>query len=74
MWIIVQIAIFLFLVGVAILLPENIYNGLLTILIVFSFINIFAPWLLIVQIANILISGGIGLSIIEWRNGLFKKN
>lgn len=74
MWIGVQIAIFLFLVGVAILLPKNIYSGLLIILVVFSFINIFAPWLLIVQIVNIFISGGIGLSIIEWRNGLFKRD
>lgn len=73
MWIIVQIAIFLFFVVSAFFLPKYIYGFLTFIAIIFSCINIFVPWLLIIQIANIVISAGIGMNIIDERNNALKE-
>lgn len=70
MWIGVQIAIFCFLVGMAMFLPEKIYTGIVILLFGFSFFAVFVNWLLIIQVCNIAMSSTIGYGIISARNSL----
>ena len=73
MWIIVQIIICVSLISIAIVLPKGLYSFLLFLGIIFTLFAVFANWLLIVQIFNIVISGGMGIKIIESRDILFGK-
>lgn len=73
MWIGVQITICVLLISIAIVLPKGLYSFLLLLGTIFTLFAVFANWLLIIQILNILISGGIGMKIIESRDNLFGK-
>lgn len=72
MWIGVQIIIFILLVVIAFVLPEKVYTVILGLGIIFTIFAVFANWLLVVQILNILIAGAVGNKIIEKRDKLFK--
>lgn len=71
MWIIIQVVICVGLILISIIMPKSVYNIIVGALIIFSLIEIFVPWLLGIQICNIIISGAIGYSIIEFRNNIF---
>lgn len=73
MWIGVQVIICVLLISIAIVLPKKLYSCLLFLGIIFTLFAVFVNWLLIIQILNILISGGIGIKIIESRDTLLGK-
>lgn len=73
MWIGVQIIIFVSLISVALILPKTIYSVLIGIGIIFTVLAVFANWLLVIQIFNILAAGGLGYRIIEYRDDFLKK-
>lgn len=73
MWIVVQLSIFLFFILTAVFLPKKVYQGMMIIGILFSILVVFANWLLTIQVVNIILSGVIGLTIIEKRNQLVTK-
>lgn len=73
MWIVVQLSIFLFFILTAVFLPKKVYQGMMIIGILFSIVVVFVNWLLTIQVVNILVSGGIGLTIIKKRNQLITK-
>lgn len=72
MWFAVQIIIFIALVSVSIILPKNLYYLLIVIGIIFTIFAVFANWLLVIQLFNILGSAGLGLKIIDYRDTFFK--
>ena len=72
MWIGVQIIIFISLISISLILPKNLYLILISIGVIFTVFAVFANWLLVIQIFNILGSGGLGLKIIETRDSFLK--
>lgn len=72
MWIGVQIIIFISLISISLILPKNLYLILISIGVIFTVFAVFANWLLVIQIFNILGSGGLGLKIIETRDSYLK--
>ena len=72
MWIGVQIIIFISLIAIAFILPEKVYMVILGLGIIFTIFAVFANWLLVVQIINILIAGTVGSKVIDMRAKLFK--
>ncbi|GEM_PF-4272916 len=73
MWVGVQVIIFVGLVCAALILPKTIYSILIGIGVIFAVCAVFANWLLVIQIFNILAAGGLGFKIIESRDSYFEK-
>lgn len=71
MWVGVQIGICILLISIAIILPKKLYSCLMGLGVIFTLFAVFVNWLLIIQILNIIISGGIGIMIIEKRDAFF---
>lgn len=72
MWIFFQICLFLFLLSAAMVLPKKVYSVLIGATMIFTVIEIFVPWLFIVQMIVITVASSWGHELIDIRNDIFK--
>ena len=73
MWILVQFVVSAIVIGLASILPNKKIYFLVTLLLILASVSmIFMPWLVAIQILNIIISSICGYGIIEDKNKKYK--
>lgn len=68
MWIFFQIFLFILMILSAAVLPKTIYKILVGAITIFTWIQIFVPWLFLVQMCTIILAANYGREIINVRD------